>query len=763
MSDIPDDFQAALSDRYPIGREIGRGGMGTVYLAQDRRHSRAVAVKVLHAGVVSPDLVRRFRREIEIAARLNHPHIVPIYDSGVAAGVPYCVMPCIEGESLRQRLLREPQLPIAEAIDIARQVADALHYAHQLGVVHRDVKPENLLLARSHVLVVDFGIARAIGGDDGQQTTESRMVVGTPMYMSPEQASGAANLDARCDIYALGCVLYEMLAGQPPFSGPTVESVLRQHLALGAPPVTALRPATPRRLATAISRALAKTPADRFQTAAALGEALADRGADSEPQAGEKIMLVVLPLENLSGQPDQDYFADGLTEELITQIARLSPRELGVIARTTAMRYRQTRKSIAEIGAELGVQFVLDGSARIAGTRVRVTVQLIKVEDQTNVWADTYDRDLADVFAVQDDVGHKVAKALQVRLLEPTRPAADRERTENPQAYDTYLRGQHFARAAFITKDPADYERALDLFRRAVEIDSGFTPPLAALARLSFEHYRDYGHAASLSVAEDVARRLLQRNPNSAPARGTLASVYLWSGRKEPAMREARMALEQNPAEVAAHEALGVAFNMSGLLEEAIEQFTTWRALDPLAPAPCRRLVDGYIWTGNFEHARALLTDALTLYPRSPVFRRHLARIWYQTGDFERAEDLLKETLELEPYRGFEARGQLALVYARTGRIEAGSALLTPAVLEYAKRDVPESIVYPAQFYSLTGNVGSALNWLQAAIDAGNENYTWFCRNPDFDNLRATRGFASLLSRAETAHRRYRAQYTASR
>jgi len=289
MSGAPDDFRAALADRYPIGQEIGRGSMGTVFRAHDLRHNRAVAIKVLHAGVVSPDQLRRFHREIEIAAGLNHPHIVPIYDSGVAAGVPYCVMPCIDGESLRQRLRREPQLPVAEAVDIARQAADALHYAHDSGVIHRDVKPENLLLTRSHVLVADFGIATAMDGDDGLGTTSSQVVVGTPMYMSPEQASGAATLDARCDIYGLGCVLYEMLAGQPPFSGPTVESVLRQHLALGAPPVTALRPAPPRRIATAVARALAKTPAED------LGLTTPTSAGDHPPSMSSIIWSVACP------------------------------------------------------------------------------------------------------------------------------------------------------------------------------------------------------------------------------------------------------------------------------------------------------------------------------------------------------------------------------------------------------------------------------------------------------------------------------------
>ncbi|OGT99109.1 MAG: hypothetical protein A2085_04190, partial [Gemmatimonadetes bacterium GWC2_71_10] len=278
-------LQAALAGRYVIERELGRGGMGAVYLAEDLKHHRPVAIKVLHPELAGTLGSERFLREIELSARLTHPHILPLHDSGEAAGFLYYVMPYVEGESLRDRLAREKQLPIEDALQIAREVADALSYAHSHDVVHRDIKPENILLAAGHAVVADFGIARAITAAGGEKLTETGLAIGTPMYMSPEQAAGSRDLDGRSDLYSLGCVLYEMLAGQPPFTGPTVESVIHQHLAVEPPAVTNLRPAVPASVVAALARALAKTPADRFNPVALFGEALGRRASAATPTA----------------------------------------------------------------------------------------------------------------------------------------------------------------------------------------------------------------------------------------------------------------------------------------------------------------------------------------------------------------------------------------------------------------------------------------------------------------------------------------------
>ncbi len=273
MAEI-DHLTAAVADRYRIERELGSGGMATVYLAEDLKHERLVALKVLRPELAAAIGNQRFLREIKITAKLHHPHILELYDSGDADGFLYYVMPYVEGESLRDRLDREKQLPLDDAMSIAREVADALSYAHSHGVIHRDIKPENILLQSGHAVVADFGIARAVSAAGGEHLTETGMSIGTPVYMSPEQAAGETDLDGRSDLYSLGCVLYEMLAGQPPFTGATVESVIHQHVSAEPPNITSIRPAVPAGIAGILQRALAKTPADRFSPAAQFAEAL---------------------------------------------------------------------------------------------------------------------------------------------------------------------------------------------------------------------------------------------------------------------------------------------------------------------------------------------------------------------------------------------------------------------------------------------------------------------------------------------------------
>ena len=277
MPDLPDRLAEALKDRYTLQRELGRGGMATVYLAIDRKHERSVALKVLKPELAAVLGADRFLREIKTTAQLTHPHILPLLDSGDADGTLFYVMPYVEGESLRDRLNREKQLPVDDALQISREVADALSYAHSRGVIHRDIKPENILLESGHAVVADFGIARAIDQAGGDKLTATGVALGTPAYMSPEQAAGSRDLDGRSDLYSLGCVLYEMLAGQPPFTGPTVESLVRQHLSAEPPHITGIRPAVPAHVVTAVERALAKTPADRFNPVALFAEALVER------------------------------------------------------------------------------------------------------------------------------------------------------------------------------------------------------------------------------------------------------------------------------------------------------------------------------------------------------------------------------------------------------------------------------------------------------------------------------------------------------
>lgn len=618
-------LREALAERYAIHRELGRGGMATVYLAEDLKHHRPVAVKVLNAELTAALGPERFLREIEISARLHHPHILPLYDSGEVDGFLYYVMPHVDGESLRDRLAREKQLPIDDAIQIAREVADALSYAHSRGVVHRDIKPDNILLESGHAVVADFGIARAITEAGGDNLTSTGMAIGTPAYMSPEQASGSRELDGRSDLYSLGCVLHEMLAGQPPFTGPTVDGLIRQHLTTQPPNITSIRPSVPPSVAAALDRALAKTPADRFNPVAQFGEALVARPvpearANASPAAwftprwssvAVAVLLItlgamlvisvyrgrpgpavtpgrvpdlasvaVLPFDNISDDPGDLYLSDGMTEEVIGQLAQV--QGLKVISRTSVAALKGSGLTLPQIADTLNVRYIVEGSVRRAGNRVRVTAQLIDAETDAHLWANSYERPITDLFAVQEEIARQVTGALAVRVV-ITRPPVPASRTDVPDAYDAYLRGRYAlhsrtrdglreAMASFeraITLDPnfapayatqamayglwvtygyggdpdpyAAYGRAIALAERALALD-----PSVPEAHMARGYVGTKAHAPSIRVSADFASAL-DLAPNSADVHGWYAHFLARERDYDRSLREAQRAIELDP------------------------------------------------------------------------------------------------------------------------------------------------------------------------------------------------------------------------
>src|SRR5947208_415931 len=512
MADQLARLQAALADRYTIEREVGRGGMATVYLAQDLKHHRPVAIKVLRPELAAALGAERFLREIETAAKLTHPHILPLHDSGEAAGFLFYVMPYVEGESLRDRLSREKQLPLGDALQIAREVADALSYAHSRDVVHRDIKPENILFEAGHAVVTDFGIARAITAAGGEKLTGTGIAVGTPAYMSPEQAASAP-VDERSDIYSLGCVLYERLAGEPPFTGPSAESIVRQHLAAAPPRVSAMRAAVPPAIEEGIVRALAKTPADRFATAAEFVEALAApaqrvratgrrtsllaAGAGlaatllaaaaglfvlSRPHGtpalagGTGQSIAVLPFVNVSGAPQEEYLSDGISEELINALSKLP--QLQVVARPSSFAFKGKNEDVRQIGQALQVATVLGGSVRRAANRLRVTAQLTDARNGCNLWSETYDREMGDVFAVEDEISHAIMRALQVHLVSGDSLKLLRRPTRDVEAYELYLKGRYFYNKGGF----GPVQQALAYFQQALARDPNYALAYGGIA-----------------------------------------------------------------------------------------------------------------------------------------------------------------------------------------------------------------------------------------------------------------------------------------
>ena len=484
MQSLLDRLQDALAGRYTIERELGHGGMATVYLAEDLKHRRRVALKVISPELASALGTDRFLREIHFAARLTHPHILPLHDSGEADGLPYYVMPYVEGVSLRGRLIREPQLPIEEALGITREVADALNYAHHRDVVHRDIKPENILFQTGHAVVSDFGIARAISMADKGRVTGTGIAVGTPGYMSPEQAGGIDQLDGRSDLYSLGCVLFEMLAGDPLFTG-SVQAILARQVLEPLPHLRTFRDTVPEWLEQAVTRALANAPVDRFAGVAEFIAALsspspatiaepATRRVEATPAPEHSI--AVLPFVNLSADPENGYFCDGMTEEILNALSAVP--SLRVASRTSSFAFKDAPQDIRAIGAKLRVRAVLEGSVRRADTKLRVTAQLINAADGFHLWSHAYDREMKDVFAVQDEIARAIVNALKVNLGSDPGIALVEPHTDNLEAYALYLKARYLWRR----KSASALQKGIEYFEQAIALDPSYSLAYAGLA-----------------------------------------------------------------------------------------------------------------------------------------------------------------------------------------------------------------------------------------------------------------------------------------
>ncbi|MEO8227844.1 MAG: serine/threonine-protein kinase, partial [Gemmatimonadota bacterium] len=653
---------AALAARYRIERELGRGGMATVYLAHDLKHKRPVALKVLHPDLAATLGPERFQREIETAAQLQHPHILTVHDSGDDAGHLWFTMPFVEGESLRGRLERERQLPVADAVRIAREAAQALEYAHRHGIIHRDIKPENLLLTEDgNTLVADFGIARSLAeAADQDRLTQTGMSIGTAAYMSPEQAAGERQIDARSDVYSLGAVTYEMLAGEPPFTGPTAQAIIAKRFAGDPPPVRRARPTVPEAVDAAVQRALAAVPADRYASAAEFARALApaevtaaaiaapkaapavrprrrapvalvtmvigfavglgvlfawrrDHGAD----AGGGRRLAVLPFEN-QGAASDDYFADGLTEEVRGKLTALPG--LRVTASTSSSQYRKSTKSLRDIAAELGVDYLLVGKVRwekrADGTsRVRVSPELIDARSGEAKWQEPFDAALTDVFQVQSDIASRVAGKLDVALTDSVKTRLEARPTKNLAAYDAYLRAKASAQnGGFL----ASLRVTIAALEQAVALDPEFADAWADLGT-SYASLYTNGGAPTPELAR-AARRAIDRSIALAPsaAAGYMSLAFYYRFVKidaDSAQRAIEVGLRLDPSNPKLLGSQTVVEILRGQWDSALVHATRMTDLDPRTGSRWALRASVLASSHRLEEARAAADRALQLMP----------------------------------------------------------------------------------------------------------------------------------------------------
>ena len=567
-------LHTSLAGRYELREEIGRG-MAVVYAARDLRHDRPVAIKFLSDEASASRGSERFQREIHIAAALNHPHILPLFDSGEIDGRLYFVMPLVRGETLRQRLRRESRLSVDDALRIAREIAEALAHAHDAGIIHRDVKPENILLAHGHALLADFGIARAPAGGDGDALTVTGVVVGTPEYMSPEQLLGDDSIGPAADVYALGCVLYEMLTGASPHHGARLEALVASRLA-PPPSIRRSRPELTVSIERAITRTLAARPGDRFQSAREFAAALTVASSTNARVAADH-SLVVRPFDAVGDDAGLAFFTDGITEEVIGDLSKV--RSLRVISRTSAMRLKGSAQDVRAIARDYDVRYVVSGSVRSAGDRVRIATEIVDAMLDAPVWAGKFDGFTTDPFSIQELVARGVVEALRVSLSpEEQRVLADRP-IGDPRAHECYRR----AMAGIVDFSREGLGRAGALLEEGLAIVGDNAHLFAAMGSLHWQWVN-----AGFDVSEErVARarhwldRAMELDPELADAHLGMAWIAGSRGQNPAALRHLDRALASEPNHALALAMYAVFDWVLGRPEHLRQTLQHLRSIDP--------------------------------------------------------------------------------------------------------------------------------------------------------------------------------------
>jgi len=726
MGSAAERLATALADRYRIERELGQGGMATVYLAEDLKHQRKVAVKVLKPELGAVLGAERFINEIRTTANLQHPNLLPLFDSGEADGLLFYVMPYVEGETLRARLDSERQLPVDETLRLISLLAGALDFAHARGVVHRDLKPENILLQAGQPIVADFGIALAVAQAGGQRVTETGLSLGTPHYMSPEQAAGTHTVDARSDQYALGAIAYEMLTGEPPHTGPTTPALIARLLTERPRDIRSTRPAVPAGVDAAIQRALEKSPADRFSSCGAFAGALANgavapvaahappanrdhvspprsatgraprligalvavavvviaavalsgrapfgEGPSATSAAAEQ-SLVVLPFTSVGGDTANGYFAAGIADELTSALMQIPGLRLA--GRASAARVKEQGGGAREIGEALNVATVLDGSVRRAGDRIRVSAELTSASDERVIWSQTYERALADVFAVQDEITREIVAALQLRLGSAggSGGMSARGGTRNLEAYDLYLRA-----LPLYQKRGAGLIEAERYLEEAVTRDPGFARAHALLAStlLAQPYFVSVRTADVAQRAREAAQRAIALDDSLADGHQALGHSHSEANEWGDARPEYERAIALDPKHVEAHYRLGEMLYRMGRTRESLGYFEAANRLDPLYGQNNSYLSLSLAMLGRFDEAIALAERSLALDPEHINLNQWYAHVLEMAGRREAAAAQARRLIT-RPTVVLARIGSLAGILGRSGARDEARAVL---------------------------------------------------------------------------------------
>jgi eukaryotic-like serine/threonine-protein kinase len=768
--------------RYRIVEKIGAGGMGEVYRAHDQHLNRDVAIKVLPSGTLTDESARKhFHNEALTLSKLNYPSIATIYDFDTQRGVDFLVMEYIPGITLSEKVAARP-LPEKEVLRLGVQLAEGLSAAHDQGVVHRDLKPGNLrVTSDGRLKILDFGLAKLRLPVTASATTESlsetQTMAGTLPYMAPEQLQGR-KAEPRIDIWALGTVLYEMATGQRPFREELATRLADQIMHDAPVSPRALNPQVSYELERIVLKCLEKDPESRYQSArevvvdlrrvsqseatgskaivkrlphfrplAAAGMVIAmtsimgfwawHRHSTAElPQSG-RVMLAVLPFEDHSGGPARDYFGDGLTEEMIAQLGRLSPKQLGVIARTSSMRYKNTSKPVAQVGHELGVDYVLEGTTRQVGDRVRITAELIHVDDQTQLWSSSYERKGEDIFAVQNAVALSIAQALAVELLASEREALSSGRSVNPAAHEAYLRGRfHWSRLT-----GQQLEKAREYFEQAVTIDPDYAPAYVGLADYYRASYELLPKVAMVKASAYVQKALALDN-TLPEAHLALAGIEYSEWDWPDAEQQFKWAVRLNPSFAEAHQAYSVFLSALGRTKEAWEEIRIAQHLDPLS-VPIDTSAG---WVAYFARENDVAIQqckkALDLEPNAANPHDCLGSAYVSKGMYQEAIHECRAAMALsgqDPDRAV----CLGRAYAAAGEREESRKVLQDMQGEGRQHHTPPYFL--GVLYAAVGENDQAFASLEKGCRERDPYLVWLKVSPAVDPLRSDPRFQGLL------------------
>jgi TolB-like protein/predicted Ser/Thr protein kinase len=724
---------------YRITEKLGEGGMGVVYKADDLTLERPVALKFLSPRALGTEDDRlRFVHEAKAAAALNHPNICTVYEIGQDDGKSFIAMELVEGEDLRSRM-REAPLPLEQALTIAADIGRALAAAHDKGIVHRDIKPANVFITEDHIVkIMDFGLARMAGR---AELTQAGTTLGTVAYMSPEQARGET-IDGRTDIWSLGVVLYEMLTGVRPFRGDSDGAVIYSILNREPAPPGDLRAGLSRALDDAVMKMLAKDVPSRYREAREVaGDLFAIRNA---PEAGAltrrlaaasaaQPSVAVLPFANLSANPEQEYFCDGMAEEIINSLAQLDG--LRIVARTSSFAFKGKNEDVREMGRKLGVETLLEGSVRRAGNRLRVTTQLINVSDGCHLWSERFDREMQDVFAIQDEISLAVTDALKVRLLGDDKAKVVKRHTESFEAYKAYLKGRYH----WFIRSSSDIEKAIEYLEEAVSIDPEYALAHAGLADCYgvLSMYRPVAPQQVYPKAKAAALKALELDDSLAEAHAALSTVmenYEWDW--DGAERELERAIELNPGYATAYQWKAEELITRGRFEEAVEVMYRARELDPLSLFMNARVGMVLYYARRYDDAKAILNTTLEVDPGFAQARYFLSLVYSM-------EERYDEAIEMVPDESF--RAWVAVLHAWNGDLDRAREVMDD-VLSRGSGGY-EWPANRASFHFAMGDVDTCFEWMEKAVEQKDSRLLNMIRSPKTDPLHEDPRFEALMIR----------------